>query len=291
MIFASTGGATTRSAAHTAAEFLRHGIREVELSGGAPSATLERDLRTLRGDVTFQLHNYFPPPADPFVFNLASDDATVRARSVSHVRTAMRWAVALGLPRYSFHAGFRINPAVAELGRPIGKQALRDRPGALQEFGEQILRLAAEARQEGVTLLIENNVVSASNLATFGEDPLLLAHPEEMAGFMAAMPSEVGLLLDVAHLKVSGRSLGFDPVAAHALVRPWIRGYHLSDNDGLTDSNDPVTDRSWFWDVINPDLDYYSLEVYRLSAADMARHQARVATRLADVSASQRISK
>jgi sugar phosphate isomerase/epimerase len=282
MIFISTGGIRATSAAETAMYFFQHGISGVELSGGAYSVTYEADLLALRKDLVLQVHNYFPPPAQPFVFNLASSDPALTERSVQHVREAMRLAVALGRPVYSFHAGFRINPRVAELGQPLGRHVLRDRTLALEQFGEKVLLLAEEARREGVTLLVENNVLNAVNMATFGEDPLLLTHPDEIATFMANMPFNVGVLLDVAHLKVSARSLGFDPVAAHAQVKPWIQGYHLSDNDGTADTNEIVTADSWFWEVIEPGLDYYTLEVYRVSSAELAKQFELVKARLAE---------
>jgi sugar phosphate isomerase/epimerase len=271
MIFVSTGGIRTKSAAETATSFCEHGIRSVELSGGAYSNNQEADLRVLCKDMAFQVHNYFPPPAQPFVFNLASTDPELSGRSVDHVRSAMVLAVALGRPVYSFHAGFRINPAVSELGSAIKRRKLCNRTTALRQFGEKVLLLAEEARREGVTLLVENNVLSAVNLATFGEDPLLLTHPDEIAAFMGEMPSNVGLLLDVAHLKVTARTLGFDPVAAHVKVKSWIRGYHLSDNDGTADTNQVVTADSWFWQVMESNLDYYSLEVYGLQPIELAR--------------------
>ncbi len=282
MIFISTGGIRAKSAAETAIDLYQHGIPAVELSGGAYSVTYEADLLALRKDLVLQVHNYFPPPAQPFVFNLASSDPALTERSVQHVREAMRLAVALGRPVYSFHAGFRINPRVAELGQPLGRHVLRDRASALEQFGEKVLLLAEEARREGVTLLVENNVLNAGNLATFGEDPLLLTHPNEIAAFMGGMPANVGLLLDVAHLKVSAQSLGFDPVAAHAQVKPWIQGYHLSDNDGTADTNEIVTADSWFWEVIDPELDYYTLEVYRVSSAELAKQYEFVKARLAE---------
>ena len=282
MIFISTGGIREKSASETAIELFQHGIPAVELSGGAYSATYESDLLALRSDLVLQVHNYFPPPSQPFVFNLASSDPAVTERSVQHVRQAMRLVVSLGRPIYSFHAGFRINPQVTELGQPLGRRVLRDRPSALEQFSEKVLLLAEEARREGVTLLVENNVLNAVNLATFGEDPLLLTHPDEIVAFMRRMPSNVGLLLDVAHLKVSAKSLGFDPLAAHALVKPWIQGYHLSDNDGTEDSNEIVTPDSWFWEVINPKLDYYTLEVYRTSSAELAKQYEYVKARLTE---------
>ena len=52
-------------------------------------------------------------------------------------------------------------------------------------------------------------------------------------------------------------------------VSPWIRAYHLSENDGLSDSNKPVTKDSWFWPYIKKNLDYYSLEVYGNSPQEL----------------------
>lgn len=281
MIFVSTGGIHSKSAAATAHDLYQHGIRAVELSGGVHSATQEVDLHALPKDLVLQVHNYFPPPPQPFVFNLASSDQELATRSIEHVRNAMRLAVGLNRPVYSFHAGFRINPSVSELGAAISRRPLCNRGVAFNRFCENVLLLAEEARCEGVTLLVENNVLSAANMATFGDDPLLLTHPDEMKAFMGTMPSNVGLLLDVAHLKVSARTLGFDPVAAHALVKPWIQAYHLSDNNGLADSNNAVTSDSWFWDVIKKDLDYYSLEVYRVSSAELASQYEFVGGKLA----------
>ena len=43
-----------------------------------------------------------------------------------------------------------------------------------------------------------------------------------------------------------------------------ISAYHFSDNLGLEDSNDEITDESWFWPYINKGLDYYSLEIYNI---------------------------
>ncbi len=282
MLFVSTGGLKLKSAAESAMDLYQLGIQGVELSGGAYSATCETDLLALPKDLVLQVHNYFPPPEDPFVFNLASEDQRLAERSVFHVRAAMRLAVALKRPVYSFHAGFRINPRVTELGQPIGRHKLCERDKALELFGENVLMLAEEARREGVTLLVENNVINKVNLATYGEDPLLLTHPDEIVDFMGKMPGNVRLLMDVAHFKVSGQSLGFDHVAGHEQVKPWIQGYHLSDNDGTADTNEAVTADSWFWEVLDPWLDYYSLEVYRIHNPELFKQYEFVKAKLVE---------
>jgi sugar phosphate isomerase/epimerase len=270
MLYVSTGGLRLKSAQNSAIDFYNLGIPAVELSGGLYSETCVSDILSLPKAISMQVHNYFPPPSVPFVFNLASNDLNIAERSMDHVRSSMRLALVVDRPVYSFHAGFRINPRVAELGQSISRQDLCDRDTALKLFGERVLILAEEARREGVKLLVENNVLNKLNFKIFREDPLLLTHPDEIVKFMSEMPSNVRLLMDVAHLKVSARTLGFDPIEAHDKARPWIQAYHLSDNDGTADTNEIVTDVSWFWDVIKPGLDYYSLEIYRVPNAELA---------------------
>lgn len=269
MIYVSTGGAPQRSAAETALDFKNHGISAVELSGGAYHDTQREDLVRLCRDISFQVHNYFPPPPVPFVFNLASTNRDVVCRSIEHARSSMYLALTLGRPVYSFHAGFRVDPIFTELGGGFERTNLAERATALHIFGEALLVLADEAQREGISLLVENNVLSPENLQIFGEDPLLMTEPDEIVAFMSDMPLNVGLLLDLGHLKVTAQTLDFDLVSAHTLLKPWVRGYHLSDNNATADSNQGLTEDSWFWEVIDPNLDYFSLEVHGLPAAEL----------------------
>jgi sugar phosphate isomerase/epimerase len=179
----------------------------------------------------------------------------------------MNLAIDLKRPIYSFHAGFRINPRVTELGQTIKKTTLSDRYSALEIFGESISLLSEEARKKGVELLIENNVLNKRNMETFGEDPLLLTEPNEIISFFENIPSNIGLLMDVAHLKVSSNTLSFDKKNALNSLKKYIKGYHFSDNDGYKDSNGPISNDSWFWNEINKDLDYYSIEVYNVKTS------------------------
>lgn len=281
MIYVSTGGNYKQTAAEVALDYFNNGIEGVELSGGKYSDTCQTDLIGLSSKVKFQVHNYFPPPSSPFVFNLASNNAEILALSIGHARSSINLAIALGRPVYSFHAGFRISPGVDELGQRLVSRPLVPREDALDIFGESISSIAEYARQEGATLLIENNVISKKNLMTFSEDPLLLTAPDEILTFMNGVPSNVGLLLDVAHLKVSSTAIGFDLVGAHQKLLPLIYGYHLSDNDGLSDSNEPISDDSWFWGDLVHGLDYYSLEIYNKSVQDLVLQEKLVKAKIA----------
>jgi sugar phosphate isomerase/epimerase len=265
MIFVSTGGVQHKKATETALELYENGLNHVELSGGKYSKDLEYDLKCMPIGMCLQVHNYFPPPEKPFVFNLASPDKNIGRLSIEHVSRAIKLSTMLGRPIYSFHAGFCVDPKVKELGAQLEKRKLLPRNEALSIFGERVTLLAEEARREGVSLLVENNVINRSNFDLYGEDPLLLTSPDEICWFMERMPSNVGLLLDVAHLKVSSSIRSFDLGEAHERVRQWIKGYHLSDNDGISDTNHPVLNNSWFWEHLKPDIEYCTLEVYRQS--------------------------
>jgi sugar phosphate isomerase/epimerase len=269
MIYLSTGGFSDQPAWKTSEQLAETGLNCFELSGGLPDERQLQQLIRLKNTLNFQLHNYFPPPSEPFIFNLASLDPLISSRSFQHVLVSMQWALKLDRPIYSFHAGFLLDPRVNELGKSIPNRALFNRAEALDKFLEQINRLSVHAQALGVMLLIENNVLSANNYRNFSGNPFLMATAEESAYIMRETPNNVSLLVDVAHLKVSAQTLHFDPVAFLNTCDPWIKAYHLSDNDGFRDSNDPITNESWFWSHIKPGLDYYSLEVYNASPSKL----------------------
>ena len=265
----STGTIGGATAVATARALVAAGAPGVELSAGdwapgTPDAVAE--LATTVA-VPVNLHNYFPPEADPFTLNLASADPDVAARSMAHVRGAVALSARIGAPDYGFHAGFLVDPRPEELGRPLGRRPIGDRRAGRERFVERVHVLAAEAADVGVTLMIENNVLSRANLDRFGGDPLLLTDPDDARLLVDSLPAGVGILLDVAHAKVSAATLGFEPVDLVRACEPRIHAYHLSDNDGAEDSNGPVDDGSWFWSHLRTDVARITLEVRGLAPA------------------------
>lgn len=265
MIYISTGGMSCKTGFSSALDFFDNGINAVELSGGLYSERTEQDLCKLPKELNLQIHNYFPPPIEPFVLNLASKNELIFDKSFKHVCSCIELASKLGLSKYSFHGGFRISPKANQLGRELGVHELSLKEEAFEIFENAVFKLSRIAKSKNIELLIENNVLTKANLELYGESPLLFCEPGEISSFMNKMPDNVGLLLDFAHLKVSALTLGFDPVKAHEKLQTWTKAYHLSDNNGKTDSNESITEDSWFWTIINSKLDYYSLEVYNLS--------------------------
>ena len=113
-----------------------------------------------------------------------------------------------------------------------------------------------------IKILIENNVITIENYKKFKQNPLLLTHPDEIIKFFKKCDKNVRLLLDVGHLKVSSKTQGFNLSKGHEMLKPYIEGYHLSDNNGLRDSNEEFTKKSWFYNKMKKDVKYISIEVY-----------------------------
>ena len=84
----------------------------------------------------------------------------------------------------------------------------------------------------------------------------------ETIEIMNATDNNVGLLVDVAHLNVSSYSEGFCKNEYLETTADFTCAYHFSENDGKSDSNEPISSDSWFWPYVRKDLHYYTLEVY-----------------------------
>lgn len=271
MIYISTGGDSLNSGYESAKNYLNQGFKAVELSGGIYDKNQLENLMKLLPNLNLQVHNYFPPPEDPFVLNLASNDQVIFNKSISHIRKAIDFAIELGRPIYSFHAGFLFDPTHNQLGKPIFKQKLNDRSKTLDIFINRVKGLAEEYKESGVILLIENNVLTKRNFVNFNGNPFLLVDSSECNYFMENMPENVKLLVDVAHLKVSSKTLNFCPEKMLKECEKWTYAYHLSENDGITDSNSPVLYDSWFWPHIKKDLNFYVLEIYNTSEDELKK--------------------
>jgi len=262
MIYVSTGGFRNKNA-FDSTQFLKSAnINSIELSGGLYCENQLESLKSIKSTTRFMVHNYFPPTKEPFVFNLASLNQDVATKSFNHAVMAMQWAVELDNPNYSFHAGFLLDPDVKELGKKVKNRELFNREVALDFFVEQLNKLSTIANKLGVSLMIENNVLSPGNYNEFSDNPFLMATSDECKYIMERTPKNINLLIDVAHLKVSANTLGFNKKEFLEDCSPWIKGYHLSDNNGMRDSNECVNKDSWFWPFLKKDLNFYTLEVY-----------------------------
>ena len=276
-IYLSTGAFQHQSLDEIIAYCLQQNLQYLELSSGVHyEPDLLESIFANQSKMNYLIHNYFPPPEDPFVLNLAAADPYVHYRSVEHCKNAIDLSRQLDAPFYSVHSGFAFYLTPEMLGDPITQSLLPDdiyfpREQAYEIFVETAKELADYGRQRSVKLLLENNVVSPLYLAGGKNKGLLMAHPDEVLRCMDDLSdSNVGLLLDTGHLKVSANALHFSAEKFIKRVGPYIEAIHLSENDGMVDNNQPFSESSWFWPFL---FDFqqipWIIEVYRLDSSGL----------------------
>jgi sugar phosphate isomerase/epimerase len=219
-------------------EFLaQQGFSNIELSGGTQLYdNLESDLLELKDkyNLNYLCHNYFPPPPEAFVLNIASLDDKVSEMSTQHIINSLELSKRIGADQFAFHAGFLINIPVSEIGKKIQQQTLFNREEAVDKFcsNYQII----EENNPEVKLYIENNVLSKTNFESYeGVNPFFITDFGGLQEFTSKINTTP--LIDVAHLKVSCNTLGLDfetQLKAFVEATDYV---HISDNDGLSDSN------------------------------------------------------
>jgi sugar phosphate isomerase/epimerase len=216
--------------------------------------------RELRAEgIEVVLHNYFPPPDVPFVMNLAARDADVLQKSRAHCEQAMRLSAELGATTFAAHAGFGLDLPPTLLGDPAGQRqfcaANRERfspDDARKIFAESVKALIDFGKQAGVQFLVENHVAGAD----LGEDDARMLLLCLEAGKIDELAREVGeedfgLLLDTGHLNCTAKTLGFSREDFCRHVSPWVKAFHLSENDGSYDAHRPFGPGAWFLEEIS----------------------------------------
>ncbi len=277
MLYLSTGGFSDKSFTQVADALDPNIVKGLELSSGLYSDNLITDLAQVNKKFAIALHNYFPVPKEPFVFNLASCNAQISRMSMEHAKKAIRLSAQFGCPFYSFHAGYLLDPDVSDLGQTIKLNKLIKREIGLKNFLNKVNELADFAQSLNVSILIENNVLSLANLHNFSENPLLMVDEKETEFIFSLVASNVHLLVDVAHLKVSANSLKFNAKNYLKSFESITKGIHLSDNSGEADTNEGFTEDAWFFEHIRLNLDYYSIEVYEKDIEKLQSQYALVA--------------
>ena len=244
MIYVSSSCSKQKKIGAAIRELAEHGFRNIELSGGTEYYKgYEDDIFDLKEkyNLNFLVHNYFPPPKEDFVLNLASLDEAIFERSLEQLRKSIRLAHLLGADKFGFHAGFYVDISVEEIGKAISASNLSNTKQAYERFCNGFNLIKSESKE--VEIYIENNVYSKTNFDIYGlQNPLMLTSPAEYKELQQHI--DFKLLLDVAHLYVSSQTLGFDFDLHLDQMIVETDYIHLSDNDGYHDQNAAFTSNS-----------------------------------------------
>jgi sugar phosphate isomerase/epimerase len=250
MIYVSTASVRNDLMPQSIQELVEAGFKNLELSGGTRLyPELRQDLLELQKshDLNLLCHNYFPPPETPFVLNLASLNDEVHRASMEHLKRAIELSHDLGASRFAFHAGFFIDIPLNQIGKSISAMPLFNFEDATERFCDSFKEL--QVFSGDLKLYLENNVISARNYSNYSQtNPLMLTNERDYRRLLEFI--DFNLLLDVAHLKVSSRTLELDFENECKNLLAETDYVHLSDNDGREDKNNEISDGSALQKII-----------------------------------------
>lgn len=200
----------------------------IELSGGGQYNTnlLDRLIEIKENkNINFLIHGYFPPPQENFILNFADTGEDTRG----FITETMRFVRALDIDYYSIHAGFKRDFELE------GEMLINPR-GKYYTF-EDICKNIEWFNREypDKKLALENLYPNNMN-----KESCLFMHIDEIVEFLN-MDKNTYLLLDLGHLKVASRLLGFNYLDAVELLfekhGSRILEIHLSENNGSYDDH------------------------------------------------------
>jgi sugar phosphate isomerase/epimerase len=265
MIYISSSCVKHHKIKDSVQDLLDNGFKNIELSGGTEYYDgFEDDLLELKEqyNLNYICHNYFPPPKEHFVLNLASLNDGIYEKTFTHLVKAIELSKKLGAKKFGFHAGFFIDIKVSEIGKKISKDNIFDKDKAIQRFCNNFKELQSLAGN--LKLYVENNVFSSTNYKTYNDDNIfMLTSSNEYDELKNKI--DFNLLLDVAHLKVSSKTLRLnfeDEFKKMITISDYV---HISDNDALHDLNHKLQRDSSLVDLIkhqNLQNKDFTLEIY-----------------------------
>jgi len=271
VLYFSTGSFKDAPATKTAEIIHDSGAGAVELSAGKHDPNFLTEIEKLkRMGLKLKLHNYYPVPRDSFVMNLASPIEEVRLKSISLATSALEISSRYEMGHYAVHAGMRVDPKPSELGAKFEAREILDETISMKLFVDSINSLNEIARKLGVELLVENHVSNRQNLEVYGENVFLLSSVDQILNFYNVYGAETRLLLDVGHLNVSSNALDFNKVIALEALYDHIGGYHLHENDGVSDQHNPFGESAWFIPFLNKNVEYVTCEINDVSIGAIA---------------------
>lgn len=266
MIYVSSSCVNHKKIKDSVQELVDNGFRNIELSGGTEYySNFENDLLEMKEkyNLNYICHNYFPPPKEHFVLNLASLNDELYQKTLNHLTTSIELSKKLKSKRFGFHAGFFLDIKVNELGKKISKDTLFDKTKSIKRFCEGFKKLN-ELSSGDLNLYIENNVFSKTNFDTYGKNNIfMLTNSKEYNELKNII--DFKLLLDIAHLKVSSKTLNLNFENEIFQLISKTDYIHISDNDALHDLNYRLNQNSNLIEILkNQDLRNkdFTLEIY-----------------------------
>ena len=226
------------------------GIKAVELGSGHPP--FPKYAETLaRFPFEYSVHNFFPLTDPDHLINIASQNPQQLNKTKEIAQNAISLCSLIGGKFYGIHAGYRTDLDARSLGDKLSANQINYDDSAFSTMVETTQELCDYAADKKITVVVENHVLAPFNLVDDQNQFLFLCSAEEIAEFARSVERDnFGMLIDVAHLKVTANTLGFDKFQFIESISSWIKLFHLSENNGQSDLGLPFEEGVWFEPVI-----------------------------------------
>jgi sugar phosphate isomerase/epimerase len=194
-------------------------------------------------------HNYFPPPIEDFVLNIATSNKHDYRLANQLVNNAIELSEVAGTSIYGLHAGYLYPSACEKNGefKFSGEKMCYDE--ALNNACQFVNEVFEKFSTKKIRLLIENLFPGKDDKHS------LFCSSNEMKDFFELVPDQVGLLLDLGHLNITSNLWGInrEELLSDILLNFADRIYevHLSENNGELDQHKAVLEDSWQLSAIN----------------------------------------
>jgi sugar phosphate isomerase/epimerase len=224
------------------------GIKNVEL-GICKDSTLDVPKLLKKYNLNYIVHHYFPPPKEPFIVNLASQDRQIFKKSIDQMKNSIDFCADFDINFYSFHAGFRVDP---DINLKFNFNNIPEYENSFNMFKESVEKIVDYAERRNVKVAVENNVLSEYNLIDGRNELLLMCELWEFERLFNEITSKnLGALLDIGHLKVTSNLLKFDADEFIDKLKDKTFAVHVHENNGRVDEHRCPMEGNWSLAVVN----------------------------------------
>jgi len=232
---------------HTLEIYNNLGIKNVEL-GTCKEPHI--DLGILKKYAfNYIVHHYFPPPEKPFIVNLASQNREILEKSIIQIRKSIDFCADFNINFFSFHAGFRVDP---DINLKFSCDNIPEYENSFNIFRESVRKIVDYAEIKGVRIAIENNVLSEYNLIDGRNNLLLMCESWEYKRLFNEINSKnLGILLDIGHLKITSNLLKFNANVFIDELKDKTFAVHVHENNGRLDEHRCPKDGDWALTTVN----------------------------------------
>lgn len=271
-IYVSTGAFKTKKICEILEIAESIDIKNIELSSGLDyDENTEIIVNNNAKKFNFLVHNYFPRPKKDFILNLAAQSEKDAIRSMDLAKRAIELVSEANIPVYSLHCGFAFEGTGAELGSSSQLSLKRNKIEQVEsDFIKRLQQICEYAKEKNVNLAIENNVVAEYAAKDYSE-LYLGVHAKNLLEIVEKVNCDnLGILLDLAHLKVTARNLKLDWLEEAEKLLTKIMVVHISENNSIADENKKLTMNTCFKEFLKKlknkpiVLEVYNLEPFEI---------------------------